>query len=511
MLRKLRVPTLVLNVCALCRGQSAPSAEQGEQTGTARSAGSRGISSPTAAHIRERRGRSSKVFGNLQACLALAILGITLFACRPAKETRPEPGGLAEYSGHYQIIAGYTATIACEENSLSYRPTGQMYADLLLGDPIRGFYLDQEDWDARLFFEQNQMIIRKPGREIRCPRVPEPCLDEPPQVARTATEVSFAEQGRSGLLSSDSAVERTLQSLRRVGDLLVIDYSADYRRALEQADDWDFRVDPDQLEQLGFSCTIFVTADGEHGSLFGRNFDNAACGVLVGRYTPASGYASIVFTRTSDLGFAADLDPRTLTIDQRTPFLAAPFFIADGINERGLTLALAAHSPHSIAIDQRRDTIHLLRLCRMMLDEAGSINEAIALAMRYNVYDMRSSGKHLIEHHVLVADDTGHSAVLEGIDGRFQPLAGESRDWRVATNFPLHGLSEPQRRMRCGRYRLLAQELADSSTIDWAAAMNLLRRTSGTTSWSSVYDLHKRRVYIAVDKAYDDVYTAGFD
>jgi choloylglycine hydrolase len=416
------------------------------------------------------------------------------------------PDNLTRFAGHYEVGPGYTITISVEEGALFYKPTGQMYADRLRGDPDQGYSLDDPAWDARLFFTggrrgpAGELIIRKPNREHRCPRVGVPVAGEPLSVEETARTVWIptAQAGTS------TPVERTLGSLQRFGELLLIDFTADYRAMLESADSWAFAVSSERLGELGFSCSLFFTGGQSARPLFGRNFDNEPCEFLVGRYHAPGCYRSIAFTRISDLGIASPVDTGSLTREERYRFLAAPFFVADGMNEHGVTVALAAHRLQEVVLDPARPAVHVSALCRIILDRAKTVDEALALTYGHNVFDMRDNGAYLLEHHILVADASGASAVLEGVDGGMRAVSADRRD-QVATNFRMHGLDEAGRRERCTRYETLSDAVASAdSSFEWTDAMRLLRAVSGSTPRSAVYDLQEREVFVVTDRRYDE-------
>ena len=436
----------------------------------------------------------------LKVALIAGGVGAALVACGGAVEEDH-----TRYAGHFEVAPGYTITISVEDGALFYKPTGQMYAERLRGDPGNGYALDDPAWDARLFFAggrrgpAGELIIRRPDRDHRCPRVGVPIAGEPPPVAEAARTLRIPAT-RAG---KATPVETTLDSLQRVGELLLIDFTADYRAMLETADSWGFAVASERLGELGFSCSLFFTGGQSARPLYGRNFDNEPCGFLVGRYHAPGCYRSIAFTRVSDLGIASAADPGDMSREERYRFLAAPFFVADGMNEHGVTVALAGHRPQEVALDPARPAVHVSALCRLILDTARTVDEAVTLAEGYNVFDMRNDGAYLLEHHLLIADPSGASVVLEAVDGGIRAVSKEGHD-QVATNFRLNGLDEVGRREQCTRYATLSDAVGSADgDFAWTDVMRLLRAVSGSTPRSAVYDLRDREVFVVTDRRYE--------
>jgi hypothetical protein len=172
------------------------------------------------------------------------------------------------------------------------------------------------------------------------------------------------------------------------------------------------------------------------------------------------------------------------------------------MNEHGVTVALGSHRPQEVVLDFERPTVHVSALCRLVLDRARTVEEALALAEGRNVFDMRDKGAYLLEHHVLVADPSGASVVLEVADGRMRPVSSERRD-QIATNFRLHGLDEVGRKDQCTRYASLSDGVGSvDQTFEWTDAMRILRAVSGSTPRSTVYDLEGREVIVVTDRRY---------
>jgi hypothetical protein len=282
-------------------------------------------------------------------------------------------------------------------------------------------------------------------------------------------------------------VVQTLASLRRVDDLplYAMAYVGDY-------DAWAGRPSP--VVRSPFGCSLFV-ASGDPGRLvFGRNFDWEPNPALVLQTDPANGYASISIVDISYLGVGAD--PAG---DQR--LLDAPLLPFDGMNEQGLIVGLAADESATVAPDAAKPTVGGVRILRLVLDQAASVDQAIALFGRYNL-DF-GGGPPL---HYLVADATGASAVVEFVDGRIAVLRGAPAG-QALTNIRLNGIDEARRR-EDRRYATAAAALAAANGIfDWRQAMGVLRDVAQPhTRWSVTYQPTTGAVHVVAGQRWTVVH-----
>ena len=86
----------------------------------------------------------------------------------------------------------------------------------------------------------------------------------------------------------------------------------------------------------GFACTTFnaFTKDGQH--ILARNFDYKDAPSIVVRTAPENGYKSVAMTDTNVLLYGDKLGEKK----NRNRLLLAPYACMDGINEKGLAIAV---------------------------------------------------------------------------------------------------------------------------------------------------------------------------
>ncbi|MFC1530253.1 linear amide C-N hydrolase [Gemmatimonadota bacterium] len=304
--------------------------------------------------------------------------------------------------------------------------------------------------------------------------------------------------------TSDSDATRTLQSLKREGDHFLLTFYGDYRARLDSLNDRVVQYGIGSILPNGeypSACSIFSGLGNTEQPFFGRNLDNSPDrAVLVGRYDPPDGYASIAVSNMVDMGFNRGDDPTQVPLEDRQLLLNAVIFPTDGINERGLSIALASVNAVQIVRSGERKSVCVSYLLREVLDQAATVEEAIAIIEDRDVFDMDIN---TLSHHFLVADAGGNSAIAEYRGGTWRIMRNE-RAWQVVTNSFLYNHTEEQRRNQCGRYRRADNYLSDRvGTVTWQEGMRTLELMSEPrTQWSAVYDLAERIMYISLYRRY---------
>ncbi|MFI5837248.1 linear amide C-N hydrolase [Micromonospora sp. NPDC051300] len=272
-------------------------------------------------------------------------------------------------------------------------------------------------------------------------------------------------------------VDQTLASLRKVDDLPLYEmtYVGDYDPTAGVAG---------STPPSPFGCSLFAAVADRDRPLFARNFDWDRNPALVLRTDPPDGHASISLVDISYLGVAADP-----TGDRR--LLDAPLLPFDGMNERGLAVGLAADDGARAEPVPGRPTVGSVRILRLVLDSAATVDEALAVFGRYNLdFD---GGPPL---HYLLADATGASAVVEFVDGTLK-VDRRKGPWQALTNVPAVGV--PERDLRQDhRYGVLAKELdRTGGRVDAAGALRLLDAVRQPhTRWSVTYGLRTGEVRV---------------
>ena len=306
--------------------------------------------------------------------------------------------------------------------------------------------------------------------------------------------------------SSESDEVKTLKSLQKINNLYMITYYGDYNERLDGINNkilTEGISSVKKLEDEVFECSLFAAIGNPDNLIYGRNFDNPDCGVLVGYYDPSDGYASIGFSRINDLGFEKDENPMDLPVEKRKLLLNSVFFTPDGMNECGVAVALAALSGVKTNVDKKRKSIFITCLVREILDHAKNIDEAVEICRKYNVFD---NGESIVSHHLLISDPSGKSVIVEYNSGGWKVMFNK-KPWQVVTNSPLYNVPEEKRMLTCWRYKKASELLEKTNGVaDWKAGMNILKSVSVKgTQWSTICDMKSKEIFISLYRNYDDI------
>jgi hypothetical protein len=307
-------------------------------------------------------------------------------------------------------------------------------------------------------------------------------------------------------LTPDQAA--TLSSLRKVDGypLYTMRYSGgsrsnDFSRSRQPQATKVATIDPT------WACSLFAALGDPENRLFGRNFDwRYSPAVLLFTDRPdAGGYASVSMVDIAYLGFDdGRVELTSLPLAARRRLLDAPNWPFDGMNEAGVAVGMAAVPQADERHDPGKPAIDSLRVMRMILDRAGSVDEAVAILKQYNI--AWEGGPPL---HYLVADRSGRAALVEFHGGEIVVLHNAG-PWHAATNFTRSAIVRDAAG-QCWRYDALVRRLTDTNgQLSPSAALSLLRavaQTESATQWSVVYDMNSGRVDVVIGQRYDEPHT----
>ena len=301
---------------------------------------------------------------------------------------------------------------------------------------------------------------------------------------------------------SEADTARSLATLRKVDDhpLYEMTYYGPAPRVDERPADQSLPA-PAGEGRKPFACTVFAAVGDTQRPIFGRNFDWDPNPALILHANPTGAYRSVSIVDTSYLGFdrstVADLDDPV----KRTALMRAIKLPFDGMNEHGLVVGMA--SVDAVAeVKPGRPAVGSVAIMRLVLDQARTVDEGVAVLGSYNIDFDGGPGLHYI-----LADATGASAIVEFVDGRMHVLPRAAGDtWQVMENFHVSVADDGDRNRP--RYRTATQRLRDAGGNPGApAALDLLREVAQNhTQWSAVYDLTTRSVSVYTDKRRDRVH-----
>lgn len=325
---------------------------------------------------------------------------------------------------------------------------------------------------------------------------------------------------------------RTLQSLQRIPDtrLYVLDYYANDNfheirsRGMDVSDIEgsvlrtlfpDFLLPVVQFARQRFlgdevvvtraaateRCTTATTRDSNGQVLFGRNFDwkNDACLLVRHHHRDVARSVAMIDLHYLRLG-GENLEQ--LPLWKRLPLLLAPYYVMDGMNEHGLAVADMAVGNTSPPHDAMKpDLVHSTAM-RLLLNDAHSVDTALEILDKYNIHFVETTC------HLMLADRSGASAVVEFIDGEVCVTRG-AETGQVCTNHLLHAGAEDAHRAQCSRYRTVADALVQGRPFTGKDELRqvMAKAANGDrTMWTSLYNLSTGDVEIC----YRSQWTNGF-
>ena len=162
---------------------------------------------------------------------------------------------------------------------------------------------------------------------------------------------------------------------------------------------------PVSIKVPDFGCTAFTLTDTVGDVHMGRNYDfkNDTSAMLV-YCTPTDGYKSVAFAALDNISANAPEE----SMKKRLATLTAPFICLDGMNEKGVSIAVLTLDSEPVHQDTGKPVITTTLAIRLVLDRAATTQEAVELLRQYDMF--ASSGR---DYHFYITDATGDGRVIE--------------------------------------------------------------------------------------------------
>ena len=248
-----------------------------------------------------------------------------------------------------------------------------------------------------------------------------------------------------------------------------------------------------------FGCGAFVAQNANSDILFGRNMDCECAIPMLLRLNDNSSYRFLSLVNMAFL----DWDESTydsLEIDSKLT-LATAYSPSDGINEYGFAVAILTDADAIYPKQNDKKTLFDMTLPRLLLSKAKSVEEAIHYTEKYNYfYDVAPL-------HYMVADASGHSAVIEFVDGKMVVTKAENK-YQAVTNFTLFD-NPTKTGFGKDRYDNILNVLEkQGGIISEEDALELLKSNviPGDEQWSAVYNLTKKTLSVTFSGDYENVH-----
>ena len=270
---------------------------------------------------------------------------------------------------------------------------------------------------------------------------------------------------------------------------------------------------PVRVEPPDYACSAFGVTDADGDVLMGRNYDfDSDTSAIIVRCAPANGYRSIGVASLDHVGAN-----RLKGFAGKLMALPTPYICVEGINEKGVSIAVLMLDSESTKQDTERPDMFTTLAVRLVLDHAATTAEAVALFGRHDMFAM-SGG----DYHFFVTDASGDSRVLE-YDCHSKTRELVDTPVRTATNFYQIYIDKVLPNRKNGiyghgkeRYDMIEEILSehgDAVTKDiawktleavWQLPKEDLRTSN--TQWSVLYNNTKRQAEIEIRRHRGDRY-----
>lgn len=335
----------------------------------------------------------------------------------------------------------------------------------------------------------------------------------------------FAGCGQNDKAQLSAEATDTLSTLTKVDDNFYrMDYKADYDldKILEtgaaSGDELAHLVSQQLLDGLPFGdnapvlgCSAFTATTPEGDVIQGRNLDIADAQNTVVRTKPKDGYESLSTASGLMLGYIDSIPDSSIG---RYYMMAAPYYPADGINEKGLSVAILMLTESQPTNQNRGKTPVMTSLAvRMLLDKAANVEEAIALL---DAYDMHSIAN--VSIHFQLSDAEGNAAIVEYVGDEMRVLP-KDKEYQAVTNFYLSPGVVDKEMDGKDRYDTIEGELSKTKGVasqeqafdilDKIKIVDVLDEATGVlfnTSYSIVFNNSQKTMDVCPNMNYDKIY-----
>lgn len=263
----------------------------------------------------------------------------------------------------------------------------------------------------------------------------------------------------------------------------------------------------------GFACSTFNAKTPEGDSILGRNFDYKAAPCLVCWTAPENGFKSVAVVDTTM--FLHGTKYFTLAKSKKKlRSMGAPYTSMDGINEKGLSIAVLEIKSKATKQSTGKTPIITTVAIRAVLDKCATVDEAIKLFSSYDMQDLLG-----INYHYQIADADGASAIIEYVNNNMVVIrqSPEKRNL-VLTNYFLTEGGDNHDGRGYDRYETIEKTLDEAvGVISEDDAMTLLSQCTLSyrhktlkhqviTLWSAVYNCNEKSMLLCAGMDYNTKY-----
>lgn len=136
---------------------------------------------------------------------------------------------------------------------------------------------------------------------------------------------------------------------------------------------------PVKIKAPDFGCTAFTMTDNQNQVHMGRNYDfKLDTSAMLVYCTPQNGYKSVAFAALDNI--SANTPDESMK--KKLATLTSPFICLDGMNEKGVSIAVLTLDSEPVFQNTGKPTIATTLAIRLVLDRAASTQEAVGSVKR---------------------------------------------------------------------------------------------------------------------------------
>lgn len=161
---------------------------------------------------------------------------------------------------------------------------------------------------------------------------------------------------------------------------------------------------PIKMKAPDFGCSAFTALDADGTVRMGRNYDfkNDSSAMLV-YCAPKGGYRSVATAALDNISANTPDNLKT-----KLTCLTAPFICLDGLNEKGVSIAVLTLDSEPTFQQTGKPTLATTVAIRLVLDRAATTEEAVELLRGYDMF--ATSGR---DYHFYITDASGDGRIVE--------------------------------------------------------------------------------------------------
>lgn len=270
---------------------------------------------------------------------------------------------------------------------------------------------------------------------------------------------------------------------------------------------------PVHIEVPDFGCTAFVMADTDGTVRMGRNYDfRRDTSAMLVCCLPKGGYRSVGFAALDNVSANHPLS----SSGKRLACLTAPFICLDGMNEKGVSIAVLTLDSAPTFQHTGKPVIATTLAIRLVLDNAATTQEAVELLQGY---DMFASGGR--DYHFYITDASGNGRVVEyDCDDPARPMV--VTEAQVVTNYFACYADRVQPNQHNGIYghgkeradavrNCILPDISLSENVVWRALRSAAQEPdpaspTSNTQWSVIYNDTDLTAKVVLRRQWDDIF-----